>query len=109
MKNIFALDVDAHEAAIEGGVEHVGDAQTRFVVERRQPQRFKHRARRFVGDMAIARQLVRERTHVAGALDVILSPQRVDPDAGAADIAGRHRQVGDRHYRRGALAVFGDA
>ena len=52
---------------------------------------------------------MRERAHVAGALDVVLSAQRVHADAGAADIAGRHGEVRDRHHRGRALAVLGDA
>ena len=63
------------------GVEHVGDAQARLGVERRAPQRLEHRARRVVGDVAIAGQLVRERAHVAGALHVVLAAQRVHADA----------------------------
>ena len=61
------------------------------------------------GDVAVARQLVREGAHVAGALDVVLAAQRVHADAGAADIAGRHGEVGDRHDGGRALAVLGDA
>ena len=52
---------------------------------------------------------MRERAHVAGALDVVLAAQRVHADAGPADIAGRHGEVGDRHHRGRALAVLGDA
>ena len=78
-------------------------------VERDAPQRLEQLARRVVGDVAVARQLVRERAHVAGALHVVLAAQRVHADAGAADIAGRHGEVGDRHHRGRALAVLGDA
>src|SRR5699024_12227298 len=40
---------------------------------------------------------------------VVLAAQRVHADAAAADIAGRHREVGDCDYRGRALAVLGDA
>ena len=59
--------------------------------------------------MAIARQFVRERAHVAGALHIVLPAQRIDADAATPEIAGRHREIGDGHDRRRALAVFGDA
>ena len=59
--------------------------------------------------MAVAGELVRERAHVAGALDVVLAAQRVHADARPADVAGRHGEVGDRHHRGRALAVLGDA
>ncbi|MNN33246.1 hypothetical protein D3C81_1469980 [compost metagenome] len=50
-----------------------------------------------------------EGAHVAGALNVVLPPQRVHAHAFAADVAGGHGQVGDAHHRGAALAVFGDA
>ena len=52
---------------------------------------------------------MRERAHVAAALHVVLSAQRVHADALAADVAGDHREVRDRHHGRAALAVLGDA
>ena len=68
-----------------------------------------HLVRRVVGDVAIAGEFVRERAHVARALHVVLTAQRVHADALAADIAGRHREIGHRHHRRRALRMFGDA
>ena len=59
--------------------------------------------------MPVARHLVRERAHVAGALHVVLATQRVHADAVAADIAGGHGEIGDGHHRGRALAVLGDA
>ena len=69
----------------------------------------KHRAGGVVGDVPIAGKLVRERAHVAGALHVVLAAQRVHADAGPADVAGRHGEIGDRHDGGRALAVLGDA
>ena len=59
--------------------------------------------------MAVAGQFMRERPHIAGALDVVLTAQRVNSDALATDIAGGHRQVGHRHHHGGALTVLGDS
>ena len=109
LRDILALDVEALERAVDGRVQHVGDAQARLVVERDAPGRLEHLARRVVGDMAIAGEFVRERAHVAGALHVVLAAQRVHADAWPADIAGRHGEIGDGHHRRRALAVLGDA
>ncbi len=33
LQDVFALNVDALERAFDGGIEHVGDAQARLVVE----------------------------------------------------------------------------
>ena len=52
---------------------------------------------------------MRERAHVAGALHVVLAAQRIHADAFAADVSGRHGEIGDRHDRGRALAVLGDA
>ena len=109
LQDVLALHVEAHEGAFDGGVEHVGNAQARLRVELDVPHRFELFAHRIAGDVPIARQLMRERTHVAGALHVVLAAQRVHADAGPADIAGRHREVGDRDHRGRALAVLGDA
>ena len=62
-----------------------------------------------IGDVAVARELMRERAHVAGALHVVLAAQRVHADAFAADVAGRHGEVGHGHDHRRALAMLGDA
>ena len=109
LQDVLALHVDAHEGAFDRGIEHVGNAQARLGVELDVPHRLELVAHRVARDMAIAGQFVRERAHVAGALHVILAAQRVHADAGAADIAGRHREVGDRDHRGRALAVLGDA
>ena len=73
------------------------------------PERLEHLARRVVGDVAVAGEFVRERAHVAGALHVVLAAQRIHADAGPADIAGRHGEVGHAHDHGRALAVLGDA
>ncbi len=101
--------VDALEGAVDRGVEHVRDAQTRLVGNLDTPELLEGLARCIVGDVAVTRQLVRERAHVAGALYIVLAAQRVNADARPADIAGDHREVGDRHDGGRALAVFGDA
>src|SRR6185295_13272854 len=60
-------------------------------------------------DVAIARIFVRERTHVAGTLHVVLAAHGVHPHAAPADIASGHGAVGHAHDHGRALAVFGDA
>ena len=96
LQDVLALHIEAHEGALDRGVEHVRDAQARLRIELDVPQGFKLIAHRLARDVPVARQFVRERAHVAGALNVILAAQRVHADAGPADIAGRHRKVGDR-------------
>ena len=102
-------DVEGLEVAGDGVVEHVRNPETRFRIEIGAPVLGENAADRVVVDGAVARQLVRERTHVARALDVVLAAQWVDADAGAADVSGGHGEVGHGHHHRRALAVLGDA
>src|SRR5262249_25155768 len=105
----FALDVDALERAVDGGVEHVGDTQAGLLLELDAPVRLEELAGRVDRDMAIAGKLVRERAHVTRALHVVLAAERVYPYAGPANVAGRHAKVGNAHHCGRALAVLGDA
>ena len=109
LRDVLALDVDPAEGAFHRRIQHVGDAQARLRIDRHAPLGFVDRPHTGVADVAVARQLVREAAHVAAALHVVLAAQRVHPDAAAAEIAGRHGEVGDRHDRGAALAVLGHA
>ena len=42
LQNVFALDVDAFERAIDSGVEHIGDTQAWFWINRGAPNSLKH-------------------------------------------------------------------
>ena len=52
---------------------------------------------------------VRDRAHVAAALDVVLAAQRVEPAAVAADVAGQQREVDQRENVVDRVVVLGDA
>ena len=104
LENVLALQIEALEPALDRRVEHVGDAQAGLRIELDAPVRLEDLARRLARDVLIARQLVRERAHVAGALHIVLAAQRVHADAATAEIAGRHGEIGDAHDRRRALA-----
>ena len=107
--DVLAVHEQALEGAARGFVEHVRNAQARLAAELDLPLLLEQLARRLVGDMAVARELVRERAHVAGALHVVLAAQRVHADALVADVAGDHGEVGHGHDHGRALAVLGDA
>ena len=107
--DVLALDVEPLEGALDRLVQHVVDAQALFGIERHAPEHLEDLPCRIVGDVAVAREFVREGAHVAGALHVVLPAQRIDADAVAPDIAGRHGEVRHRHHRGRALAVLGDA
>jgi hypothetical protein len=62
-----------------------------------------------LGDRLIARQDVGQRAHVAGALHVVLSPQRIDPSAGDAQVAQQELEIRAGERVVGAARVLGDA
>ena len=62
----------------------------------------------FVGDLLVTAEDVREATHVAGALHVVLAAERVHATAGLAQVAGEHHQVGGRFDVVDACGVLGD-
>ncbi|MNL74855.1 hypothetical protein D3C87_2005590 [compost metagenome] len=55
LQDILALDIDALERAIDGRIQHVGNAQARLIVERHAPELLEGLARRIIGNVAIAR------------------------------------------------------
>ena len=97
--DVLTLHEQALESAFHRLVEHVGDTEARLIVELRLPHRLEDAAHDIVVHVAVARELMRERTHVAGALHIILSTERIDAHPVAPDIAGEHGEVGhaDHH------------
>src|SRR5450830_613062 len=107
--DVLALAVQALEAAAQGRLEHIGNAQARVGLQGDVPGLFELRPYHLVGNVPVTGQLVGEGAHVAGALHIVLPTQRIHAHAFAADIAGGHGQVGDAHDRGAALAMLGDA
>src|SRR5690606_23706701 len=93
----------------DSGIEHVGNPVAGLRIELHAPNFLERTADFVVGYRPVSCELVRERAHVAGALHVVLTAQRVHPAAREADVAGGHRQVRHAHDHGRALAVFGDA
>ena len=60
-------------------------------------------------DVLEAGQLVRDRPHVAAALDVVLAAQRVEPRAEAADVPAEQAEVDQREDVVDGVVVLGDA
>ena len=109
LHDVFTLDVEALERAIQGRIDHVGDAQAGLGLQRHLPLGLKRLAHRGIGNVPVTGEFVRERSHIARALHVVLAAQRTDADALLSHVAGGHREVGHAHHHRGALAVLGDA
>ena len=109
LSDIFTLNVDPLEFTGTGFVQHVRDAEARFIVQVNAPVAVEDLTDRRITNGTVTRQFVWEGAHVARALDIILAPHRVDADPGAADVASGHREVRHGHDHGRALAVFCDA
>jgi hypothetical protein len=60
-------------------------------------------------DILTARKLVRNRTHVAAALHVVLPAQRIESRSVPAHVPGEKRQIDDRQHVVDGVVVFGNA
>ena len=106
--DVLPLDVHALELSRRGRIEHVRNAHPRVTAQFGSPQVRELLANGVVGHVPIPAELVRERPHVAGTLDVVLSAQGIDAHTGPPDISRGHRQVGHRHHHGRALGMLGD-
>ena len=75
-------------------VHHLHDGFPRFGRECRIPGLFEFCPRLVVGHRLIGGEDIGQRPHVAGALDVVLSPERIDAAALDADLPAEHGEVG---------------
>ena len=82
LQDVLALDVEALNVPSTAASSMLGMRRPGSGSSGTPQSASNMRAGRVVGDVAIARQLVRERAHVAGALHVVLAAQRVHADAG---------------------------
>ena len=109
LQDVLTLTVKALEGALDRRIQHVGDTQAWFIVDLDAPDLFKDVTDLRALHMAIARQFVRERAHVARTLHVVLPPQRVNAHAGPTDVAGQHGKVGNADHGGGPLGMLGHA
>ena len=56
-----------------------------------------------------AGQAIRDRAHVAAALDVILTAQRIESGAVAPDVTGQQREIDERANVVDGVVMLGDA
>src|SRR5882672_11807915 len=86
LRKILALYVHALEAAIERRLEHVWNAQARISEQIHTPRGLEELTGLGIRNVPVTAEFMRERTHVTGALHVVLAAQRADADALATEI-----------------------
>ena len=110
LRRILADDVQRLQLAALHRLEHLRQVPAVARLDRHAPGLLVLGARRVVAlDVLEARQLVRDRAHVAAALHVVLAAQRVEARAVAADVAGQQRQVDQAEDVVDRVVMLGDA
>src|SRR5579864_8060039 len=80
-----------------------------FGMELHAPLLFIFSADRFILNVLEAGEAIRNRAHVAAALDVILSAQRADAAAVTAHVSGKDRKIDERYNVVHGIVVLGDS
>ena len=106
---VLAVNIESFDLSFDGGREHVRRVCAHFAVQGHAPGFFKFFAHGIIGHVLIAGEFVGHGTHVAGTLDVVLPPQRVDAAAAAAQLTNHHGHVGHGHNALGAGGMLRDA
>ncbi len=92
---VLAEDVEGLDLAVEQAVHHLGDHQAGLVGQVVDaPGRFELGPRWPDRSPSGSREDIGQRPHVAGALHVVLSAQRVDAAAFEAHVAQEHLEIG---------------
>ena len=92
---IFTDDIKGFEGAVVGRRYHLGGRQAGLVGKLVHIPGLLHAlARCGINDFLISGIHIRQPAHVTGALDVVLTAQRIDTTARDAQVAAKHGQVG---------------
>ena len=102
-------DIGRPHAASAFAPPGLGELQALVGWQRTIPGLLELGTRRLIVEGLVAGQHVRKRSHVACALDVALSPQRIHADAPATDVARQQSQIRAAHHPEGAVGVLGYA
>ena len=92
---VLAHDEHRLEGPLMGGVEHLGDLVARLAGELPPPELLEEGQLLRVRHLLVAREVRGQRGHVAGALDVVLPAQGVDPRVRKTNMPRQEPQVGE--------------
>ena len=106
---IFPKDIKRCELAVLHRFEHSGNVQAGLGIHFHAPGFFEFGAKLRILDVLETGEAVRDRAHVAAALNIILAAQGIDAAAVAADVAGEKSKVDERENIVDRVVVFGDA
>ncbi len=109
LRRILADDVERGEFLRLHSLDHLGEMPPILRDDVPSPRALELRAVVVGGDVLETGELVGQRAHVAAALDVVLSAERVAPAPVASDVSGEERQVDEREHVVDGVVVLGDA
>ena len=108
LDRVLADHVERLELAALHRVEHPGQVPATLRRDRHAPGRIELGPQRVVLDVLEAGQPIRQRAHVAAALDVVLATQRVEPGAVPPDVPGEQREADQRQDVVDGVVVLRD-
>ena len=108
-RRIFTLDVHAVDFTGMDRIHDLNDGQAAHRIEFLTPELLEGAAHVVASDRLIVRQKHRDQAGVGSALHVVLSTERVQAGAGAADLAGDQCQRDQAARVVGAVHVLADA
>ena len=109
VRRVFSQNVKGRQFAAFHRLKHVAHVPAAFGRDFAAPGFFEFGAQFVVFDVLKTGQAVGNRTHVAAALNIILTAQRIDAAAVAADVAGEKREIDERKDIVHRVVMFGDA
>ena len=109
IRRIFAEDVEGGEIAAFHRFEHVADVPAALGIEFAVPGFFEFRAQLIVFNMLKSREAIGNGTHVAAALDVVLSAERIYAAAVTADVSRQEREINQGPNVVDGVVMLGDA
>ena len=106
---VLAADVESLYLSLNGGGEDLCGGQSRLSRKGDAPGLLELLADGVIVHFLIARIVGGHGAHVAGTLDVVLSPERIHAAAALPQLSGDQRHVGHAHDALGAGGMLGDA
>ncbi len=108
LHRVLAEDIERPQLTVLHRLEHLAQMPSAFVRNRSSVGALELGVQDRILDVLPADELVRDRAHVAAALDVVLSAQRDQAGAVASDMAGEQCEVDDRQHVVDRVVMLGD-
>src|SRR4030067_2149504 len=106
-KGVFNKDIEGFASSFENLIEHLHIGEARFFRYPPFPDLFVISPRLFVIHLLITGKEIGKRTHIKGALGIILGEQWVDASSSLFCLSGEQSQVAEGFYNLGSIGMLG--